>query len=130
VSLAISGGLFELAGLALVAIEIRGDRELAEKYLNAHPIPTGPLSPFRRLRDPRLDQLRSGDPRYRTEQQERDLETATGAAERTARDQQEAFLNFVRELLQGGLGRRKLGALLLAVGIVLSVGGSIVSTAC
>lgn len=135
--LSVLGGALELAGLAFVVLEIRGDRKLAERYLEALDDlpsfggPRGPMKPEAMLiRDV---QRRSGTAeeqgkRARAEF-ERDLTQVRTAAARSAYQQRDRLTSFIRELLQGGLGRRKLGAALIALGIVVSVAANVVSAA-
>ena len=138
IGLTVSGGLLELLGIALVALDIRGDRVKAEQYLAAaeatRPLgfrPPGPMKPeyqmmrqFEQSHGPvekRVEAIRS--------ELSRDLERTTQAAERAAYSQRKAFLDLVRDLLQGGLGRRKAGASLFASGVVLNVAGNVLSMA-
>jgi hypothetical protein len=51
------------------------------------------------------------------------------AAANSAHAQRNAFLNFVSDLLTVGLGRRRLGVALLALGMSLGVAGNLVSVA-
>ena len=57
----------------------------------------------------------------------RELRRITEAASRAAYEERTRFSNFVQELLQGGLGQRKLGAVLVVIGIVLGCAANIVS---
>ena len=133
----VGGGLLELLGIALVALDIRSDRQKAEQYLAAAEtaIPLGFRPPPMR---PELEMMRRHEQTHGPAEQRleavrselaRNVERTTQAAERAAYAQRKAFLDLVRDLLQGGLGRRKLGAWLFAGGVVLNVSGNVLGMA-
>jgi hypothetical protein len=134
ITLAASSAVFELAGLGLVAFEIRSDRELAVRYLTQiqDAPPVGIQAPMVR---PQMQMVNDAMLRQGTTQQQLDnLRTANAselkrigeAASRAAYEERTRFASFVQELLQGGLGQRKTGAVLVAVGIVLGAAANIV----
>jgi hypothetical protein len=135
--LSVVGGTLELAGLAFVVLDIRGDRQLAERYLEAFDDipnfggPTGPMKPdailmreFQRTSGTEEQQLKRARADF-----EGDLTQVRTAAARSTYQQRDRLTGFIRELLQGGLGRRKIGAALIALGIVVSVAANVVSAA-
>jgi hypothetical protein len=132
--LAAASGVLELAGLGLVAYEIRSDRDLAVRYLTriqeAPPVGIqGPMvRPEVRMMDDML--LRQGTAEQQVaklrDAHSGELRRITEATSRAAYEERARFANFVQELLQGGLGQRKIGAVLVAVGIVLGAAANIV----
>lgn len=131
--LTIVGGGFEVAGLALVAVEIRRDRDLAAEYLAALEVAPpfiGPRSPSpqemtmrdvdRAMMRPE-DHLRNVQAESETKFQQVGTQTARAVAQ-----QRSQFHAFIRDLLQGGLGQRVTGAVLIGVGIVTSTAGNVV----
>jgi hypothetical protein len=132
--LAGASAFLELGGLALVAFEIRSDRDLAVRYLaqiqDAPPVGIqGPIvRPEVRMMDDMM--LRQGTTAEQLtklrDANSRELRRITDAASRAAYEERTRFANFVQELLQGGLGQRKLGAALVAVGIALGCAANIV----
>jgi hypothetical protein len=134
--LAALGGLFELGGLALVVLEIGHDRKLAERYLDeieTEPSP-GLTKPYVRPEMRIVNEMQMA--RGSTEEQlkrarqqlEQDLTRTNDVATRAIYRERQRFQNLVRDLLQGGLGQRKIGAALLAVGILLSVSSNVASS--
>jgi hypothetical protein len=133
--LSVAGGAFELGGIALVVFGIREDRGLADRYLTRveEAPPAGFHGPIVRpeIRMMEDHALRHGpvDDRLRLTQERyaQDIRRITDAASRATYEERARFQSFVRDLLQGGLGHRKMGAGLVALGIVTSVAANVVS---
>lgn len=137
VALWILGGLAELAGLFFVVKQISHDRALATRYVEELPQvpsfghPVGPQKPhvalvrdWERRQGTAEEQIRRAQTEY-----DREIARIRDAAASSAHDQRNAFLNFIGDLLTVGLGRRRLGVALLALGMLLGVAGNLVSVA-
>lgn len=133
--LTVLGGILELGGLALVVLEIRSDRRLADRYLEklTDAPPAGFYGPAVRPEVRLMDEHRlthgpvEQQVRLLRETHSKELRRVTDAASRATYEERARFQAFVRDLLQGGLGQRKIGAGLIAAGIVASMAGNVVS---
>jgi hypothetical protein len=122
--------------IAFVVSEIRGDRNLAERYLKKvkDAPPAGFQGPIVRPDMAMIEHYRmthgtaEEQLRLLREKQASEMKRITDAASRATYEERARFAAFVEDLLRGGLGRRKLGAALVGAGIVMSVAANVVSS--
>lgn len=133
--LAAAGGFFELTGLGLVVVQIRSDRELASRYIERIE-QAGPVGIHAPAMRPDMQfmhdyELSRGSPAEQVAklraQYGQDMRRVTDAASRAVYEERHRFASFANDLLQGGLGQRKLGAVLLALGILCGTAANITS---
>jgi hypothetical protein len=153
ITLMVMGSVAELAGIGLIAFEIRSDRrraaQLVETELDEPPIKT-PVGRSLGMayeldgREPTIEErvanLESGLENLRTTQtqgtqaMQEQLATVVRAAaaelDQRAHARVEEMRLFVRELLTGDLRERKLGVSLLIAGVLLAMAGNILSVLC
>lgn len=132
------GGLLELAGLLLVVLEIGNDRTLAQRYLKRIeevPPPAFYGSRGGGARAQLMDRyemsqaLPEEQVRLLGQKSERDMTAVIAASRQAILEERDRFHSFVRDLLQSGIGQRKLGAVLVGCGIVVGVVASVISSA-
>lgn len=134
--LSVVGGTLELGGVGFVVREIKGDRDLARRYLQQIEEAPPPRfhAPYVR---PEVEMMRNhpgaqGTPEQQITrlrgQQAADVRRVSEAATNAVSEERRRFASFVGDLLQGGLGERRLGAILVALGIVVNMAAGIVSS--
>jgi hypothetical protein len=122
------GGLLELVGILTVAFDLRADRRRAEAIAN-RPTPrfgcgrlSGPgQSVFTHTINHSKDPLARAI--YELEQQRQATHSKLSEAAWELKHVKQQML----DILSGDLGRRKAGVVLLVLGLVISVGGNILS---
>lgn len=153
VALMVAGSFSEIAGIALIAFEIRSDRLRAARLVATDRDQPPILTPVGRSlgmayevdgREPsieervadlerRVDELTTSLTQRTQALQEQLATVVRGAAvalDQRAHDRVEEMRAFVRELLTGDLRQRKIGVALLIAGVVLATVGNVLSVAC
>jgi hypothetical protein len=150
--LIVAGAVLELAGIAMIALQIRSDQQRARELVGEPLEPPGVTVPVGRSltlpydvegRQPTLEErverveadvahMRQ-DLLARTQELQENLGSSIlGAAdklERQAQIRDEALRDLLRDVLTGDLGRRRLGVAFVLVGLVVATAGNLVSLA-
>lgn len=148
VALMVVGGLLELAGISLLILQIRGDRERARRLMRRDQVVhlggvasataiggvtvTGGAEPTLAERVTRLEaallEIRAGlaetESKLRAELRE-EIAGATGRVDAALREQGQELRTFLSELLTGDLRRRWVGVVVLSGGIVLATAANV-----
>ncbi len=148
VVLMLAGAVAELGGLGLVVLDIQSARRHARALASQGFEQALPVTAVVGRAEPSGAETGTPTQEQRIEALERDLHTlgewtenrlkelrervssvAMGVADRQmeAHLLEERIRGFLREILTADLGRRKVGAVLIAVGIVLALAGNLVS---